>query len=131
MEYRSLGCFCDLSVVEVRRVWRLGQQVHIPQGWSLILEPGQGDGVHLILSGTMEVIESGDELSERGAGEVLRGLPQAGQSFRTAVVTATSDVEALLFPAGDFRTAMTEVGAFGEAITRMESSRRGADRPST
>ena len=78
MEFRSLDCFRDLSVVEVRRVWGLGQQVHIPQGWSLILEPGPGDGVHLILSGTMEIIESGDEVSERGPGEVSAGCPRLG-----------------------------------------------------
>ena len=131
MEFRSLDCFRDLSVVEVRRVWGLGQQVRIPQGWSLILEPGPGDSVHLILSGSMEIIESGDEVSQRGPGEVIRPLPPPGQTFRTAVVTATSNVEALLFPADDFRTALDEVAGFGSAITRKESSRRPADRPST
>ena len=78
MEYRSLGCFRDLSVVEVRRVWSLGHQVHIPKGWSLILEPGQGDGVHLILSGTMEVIESGDDSSSAVRERYSAGCPWPG-----------------------------------------------------
>ena len=79
--------------------------------------------MHLILSGTMEVIESGDEVSERGPGEVIRSLAPAGHPFRTAVVTATPNVQALLFPADDFRTAIHEVAGFGSAIKRMESTR--------
>jgi len=123
MEYRGLPCFRDLNVQEVRRVWALGEQVHIPSGWSLMLERGVEDNVHLLLSGTMLVNLSDGDSSLRGPGELLGSLDSTREPLRTAVMTATADVEALLFPVAAFRTACTEVPAFAEAIRRTESSR--------
>ncbi len=125
MEYRSLLCFRDLSVQQVRRVWGLGQQVHIPRNWSLIIDSGAEESVYLVLSGLMQVTDV-DGTAERGSGSPIGDLDFDHHRFRQAVMTATTDVEALMFTAADFRVACDEVGPFGES---MRASRASAPAP--
>ncbi|MGD9960560.1 hypothetical protein [Nocardioides sp.] len=127
IEFRSIECFRDLSVADVRRVWGHGEHVQIPEGWSLIWETGPVDNVYLVLQGSLTLTSGQGEESRWGAGDLV-GSTDEGVS-QMMIVTTTSAVEALIMPAAAFHAACAEVPAFGAAMRagRPAATARSSD----
>ena len=74
---RDLPLFADLSGREIKDIFRAGEEVSVPAGWSLILEQTPPDAAYLILSGTAAVRVKGDEIAELGPGDIDGEEPAA------------------------------------------------------
>lgn len=61
---RDLPLFAELSGREIKDIFRAGEEVSVPAGWSLILEQTPPDAAYLILSGTAAVRVKGEEIAE-------------------------------------------------------------------
>ena len=113
---RDLPLFADLSGRDIRDIFRAGEEVSVPAGWSLILEQTPPDAAYLILSGTTAVREKGEEIAELGPGDIAGEVAVRKNTLRTATVTAKSRLQLLHFTREKFDDLTRRLPAFRDAI---------------
>ena len=117
---RDLPLFADLSGRDIRDIFRAGEEVSVPAGWSLILEQTPPDAAYLILSGTAAVREKGEEIAELGPGDIAGEVAVRKNTLRTATVTAKSRLQLLHFTREKFDDLTRRLPAFRDAIDATE-----------
>lgn len=122
---RDLPLFADLSGREIKEIFRAGEEVSVPAGWSLILEQTPPDAAYLILNGTAAVRVKGDEIAELGPGEIAGEVALRQNRLRTATVTAKSRLQLLHFTREKFDDLIHRLPAFKRAIDTTIAERRG------
>jgi CRP-like cAMP-binding protein len=122
---RDLPLFADLSGRDIRDIFRAGEEVSVPAGWSLILEQTPPDAAYLILSGTAAVREKGQEIAELGPGDIAGEVAVRKNTLRTATVTAKSRLQLLHFTREKFDDLTRRLPAFRDAIDATIAERRG------
>jgi CRP-like cAMP-binding protein len=122
---RDLPLFADLSGGEIKEIFRAGEEVSVPAGWSLIMELTPADAAYLILSGTASVRVKGEEIAELGPGEIVGEVAVRENTLRTATVTARSRMELLHFTKDSFERLTSRIPGFRRAIDQTIAERRG------
>jgi CRP/FNR family cyclic AMP-dependent transcriptional regulator len=122
---RDLPLFADLSGRDIRDIFRAGEEVSVPAGWSLILESTPPDAAYLILSGTAAVREKGQEIAVLGPGDIAGEVGVRKNQLRTATVTAKSRLQLLHFTREKFDELTRRLPAFRDAIDATIAERRG------
>ncbi|MFB6719725.1 cyclic nucleotide-binding domain-containing protein [Kribbella sp. NPDC056345] len=122
---RDLPLFADLSGKDIRDIFRAGEEVSVPAGWSLILEQTPPDAAYLILSGTAAVRVKGEEIAELGPGDIAGEVGVRKNTLRTATVTAKSRLQLLHFTREKFDDLTRRLPDFREAIDATIAERRG------
>ena len=121
----DLPLFADLTGGQIKEIFRAGEEVSVPAGWSLIGEMTPPDAAYLILSGTAIVREKGEQLAELGAGEIVGEVGLRQNRLRTATVTAKSRLQLLHLSRTEFDWLTREIPAFSRAIDQTIAERRG------
>ena len=126
----AIPLFASLSKPERRRVAQLADELEIASGRRLVDEGDWAYEFFVIEHGTAVVSHGDEQLAELGPGDFLGEIGALGRTRRTASVTATSDLRAIVMTALDIRTVAREMPAVGdrlaEAIERRTSSVVGA-----
>jgi CRP-like cAMP-binding protein len=122
---RDLPLFADLSGREIRDIFRAGEEVSVPAGWSLILEQTAPDAAYLILNGSAAVRVKGEEIAELGPGEIVGEVGVREKRLRTATVTAKGRLQLLHFSKENFEQLTKSIPGFRRAIDRTIAERRG------
>jgi len=104
---REVPLFANLSKRELEEVARIADEIDFPEGRELIREGARGREFFVLLDGAVDVTQNGHRINQLGAGdffgEIALVLPS---SVRTASVTASTPVEALVVTGPDFRSLL-------------------------
>lgn len=122
---RDLPLFAELTGGQIKEIFRAGEEVSVPAGWSLIGEMTPPDAAYLILDGSVVVREKGEQLAELGPGEIVGEVGVRQNRLRTATVTAKTRLQLLHFSKADFDRLTNGIPGFRKAIDKTIAERRG------
>jgi CRP/FNR family transcriptional regulator, cyclic AMP receptor protein len=100
--------FAGLGRRQLERLGMLTEEVDLPQGRTLMRQGERGTELMVIVDGTVSVERGGQQIAERGAGEVLGEMALLDGGPRTATVTLTSPGRLLIVGRREFDALMEE-----------------------
>ena len=115
--------FEGLSTEDMQAVCDAGRAVHIPEGWSMLLEGTGPDQAYLVVSGRLGVTRDGGPVAELGPGDVVGEIGVAEHRLRTGTVTALTPLEMLHLTSNAFRRLYSDLPAFREAVDATVEAR--------
>jgi len=102
---RKVPLFANLSKAELAEVASIADEIDFPEGRELIRQGARGREFFVLLDGAVDVTQDGRRINQLGPGdffgEIALVLPSC---IRTATVTASTPVEALVVTAQGFRS---------------------------
>ena len=105
---RQVPLFARCSKRELSRVAGIADEVALPEGRELTREGMRGREFFVLLDGTADVRRKGRRVNQLGPGDFFGEIALLTQVPRTATVTATSPVDALVITDRDFRGLLRE-----------------------
>lgn len=105
-----------LTSAELHKVARTGEQITVPEGWSLIWEQTPGDAAYVLLEGTVAVLLHGEDIATLGPGDIVGEAALRERRLRTATVSARTPLVALRLTHDDFQRLTEQVPAFRAAV---------------
>ncbi len=128
--------FARCSKKELKHIASLVDEVSVPAGKVLIAEGRGGDQAFVIVSGTATVTRNGADLGSAGAGEAVGEMALLDPTaVRFATVTASSEMDLLVFGVREFHAMLTQHPdvtiriAVGLAERLREAERRQGAQP--
>jgi CRP/FNR family cyclic AMP-dependent transcriptional regulator len=112
----EIPLFAGLSKKERERVARWADEIDEPAGYRLV---DQGNFAHeffVLLDGTVEVTKDAQHLTDLGPGDFFGEIALVGHERRTATVTATTPVRAVVMHARDFGAMRSEMPSVCDRI---------------
>ena len=105
---RSVPLFARCTRRELERIARAADEIDLPEGTALTREGETGREFVVIAEGTAEVRRRGRKLRSLSDGDYVGEIALLTKSPRTATVTATSPVRALVITDRAFRSMVEE-----------------------
>ena len=99
---RRVPFFEDLTPEDLDRIARVGERRSFAPGEEMVAKASVGDGLFVILSGTASV-QAGGKTHALGPGAFFGEMALLGRRPRSATVTASEPVEAMVLEATYFR----------------------------
>lgn len=109
---KSVPLFAGLSGKELAEVAGLADEIDIPEGTVITREGATGREFIVIIDGTADVVRGGNNVATLGAGGFLGEIALVTGGPRTATVSATSPVHALVIEGHAFHQLMTDAPGF-------------------
>lgn len=95
----QIPIFGGLTVAEAAEFFEVALESSVAKGATLFREGDDGDSLHVILEGEMQVTRKGVELARLGKHSVLGEMSLMGEGeVRSATATALTDVKMLTVP---------------------------------
>ncbi len=121
--------FSGCSKKELRQIASIADEIDFRSGKMLIRQGAPGREFFVLLEGTVDVLRDGKKISELGPGEFFGELALVSNIPRTATVTATAPIRALVVVDRDFRrllkddvtVAVKVLGAMAERMPPADS----------
>ena len=105
---RNVPLFSALSRQGLARVAGIADEIDLPEGRELTKEGQRGREFLVLLEGSAEVRKRGRKINTLGEGDFLGEIALVTSSPRTATVTTTSPVRALVISDRDFSRLLTD-----------------------
>jgi CRP/FNR family transcriptional regulator, cyclic AMP receptor protein len=105
---RHVPLFCNCSKRELTQIAHLADEIDLPQQKVLIREGERGREFFVLLDGQAEVTKDGRRINTLGSGDFFGEIALVADSPRTATVTATSPIRALVITDRSFRQLLKE-----------------------
>ncbi len=121
--------FMRCSRAELREVALSADEIDLPEGHVLTHEGQRGREFFVLVEGTARVTRNGRKVADLRSGDWLGEIAILTHSPRTATVTATSPVRALVISAGTFRNVVetmprVALGVLASVGQRLERDAR-------
>jgi CRP-like cAMP-binding protein len=129
-DLRSLPVFANLPKKSLSTADSLMTSVSFDAGDVLCAEGKFGLEVFIIVSGTAKVTQGDSTIAEVGSGHVIGEIALLDNSLRSASVTATEPVTALVMTAREF-LSVRELPGVDDAIRQIAENHRANRAPST
>ena len=100
--------FSGCSKKELRTIATLADEIDLRQGKVLTKQGAPGREFFVLLEGTVEVVRDGKSIDTLQGGDFFGELALISNIPRTATVTATSPIRALVVVGRDFRRLLEE-----------------------
>ena len=100
--------FAGCSKKELRQIATLADEIDLRAGKVLTRQGAPGREFFVLLEGTVEVVRDGKQITTLGAGDFFGEMALVSNIPRTATVTATSPIRALVVVDRDFRRLLKE-----------------------
>ena len=100
--------FSGCSKKELRQIASIADEIDFRPGKMLIRQGAPGREFFVLLEGTVDIVRDGKKIIELGAGEFFGELALLSNIPRTATVTTTSPVRALVVVDRDFRRLLKD-----------------------
>jgi CRP-like cAMP-binding protein len=100
--------FAGCSKKELRVIATLVEEIDLREGKVLTKQGAPGREFFVLLDGTVDVVRDGKRLTTLGEGDFFGELALISNIPRTATVTATSPIQALVIFGRDFRRLLQE-----------------------
>ena len=95
--------FAQCSKGELQEIAAIADEIYIAEGKELTTEGSPGREFFVIIEGTASVAQDGDQINELGPGDFFGEVALVKDTPRTATVTATSPVRALVITRQNFK----------------------------
>ncbi len=105
---RYIALFMDLADAELVRVFHRFESVEFPPGGVIIREGDSTDSMFVIVEGDVVVSRHGKTLAKLGRGAHFGEMGLLNQRPRSATVTATTPVQALVLERSNFNDVLRE-----------------------
>jgi len=115
--------FCRLSKGELARIARLADEVDLPAGKTLTKEGTHGREFFVLLEGSAEVRRNGQPIATMRGGDFLGEIALVTDVPRTATVTTTTPVHALVITDRAFRELLRDSPAIQGKVLEAVASR--------
>jgi CRP-like cAMP-binding protein len=124
---RSVGLFADASDASLTAVAERAGDDEFQPGRRLITQGQLGNGLFVIVDGSVRVVRDGEEVAVFGPGEVVGELGVIDQMPRAASVVAIEPTRALALSSWDFLDAVERDPKLALGVMRVLAARlRGA-----
>lgn len=105
---RAIPLFQGMSDRSIEVIAGIAREASYPPGATLVEEGAPGDSFLVIRRGTAAVEQGGRHLRDLGAGDFLGEIALIDGGRRTATVSATDDIDALVVERDGFQRLMDE-----------------------
>jgi CRP/FNR family transcriptional regulator, cyclic AMP receptor protein len=95
--------FAQCSKGELQEIAAIADEIDIAEGKELTTEGSPGREFFVIIEGTASVAQDGDQINDLGPGDFFGEVALVRDTPRTATVTATSPVRALVVTRQNFK----------------------------
>lgn len=95
--------FAQCSKAELQEIAAIADEIDIAEGKELTTEGSPGREFFVIIEGTASVAQDGDQINDLGPGDFFGEVALVKDTPRTATVTATSPVRALVVTRQNFK----------------------------
>ena len=95
--------FAQCSKGELQEIAAIADEIDIAEGKELTIEGSPGREFFVIIEGTAAVAQDGDQINDLGPGDFFGEVALVKDTPRTATVTATSPVRALVVTRQNFK----------------------------
>ena len=100
--------FANCSKRELEEIAHLADEIDLNQGKEMTRQGSPGREFFVLLEGEAEVTKDGEVINQLSGGDFFGEIALVSDSPRTATVTATSPVRALVITDRDFRHLMKD-----------------------
>jgi CRP-like cAMP-binding protein len=115
--------FSRLSKGELARIAQLADEVDLPEGKKLTREGARGREFFVLLEGSAEVQRKGQRIATMCGGDFFGEIALVTDVPRTATVTTTTPVHALVITDRDFRNLLRDSPAIQGKVLEAVASR--------
>lgn len=115
--------FGGLGKQQLAQVASIADEIDLPAGKALTREGERGREFFIVLEGEVEVHRNGRKLSTRGAGEFFGEIALISDIPRTATVTATTPVRALVIRDREFRALVEQMPSIALSVLSAVAER--------
>jgi CRP-like cAMP-binding protein len=115
--------FAGCSKKELRMIATLADEIDLRQGKVLTRQGAPGREFFVLLEGTVEVVRDGERIDTLGEGDFFGELALISNIPRTATVTATAPIRALVVFGRDFRRLLEEDAAIARKVLEAMAER--------
>lgn len=95
--------FANCSKGELQEIAAIADEIDIAEGKELTTEGSPGREFFVLIEGTASVAQDGDQINDLGPGDFFGEVALVKDTPRTATVTATSPVRALVVTRQNFK----------------------------
>ena len=124
---RSVPLFSHCSKAQLGALAAEADEIDLPEGTALTREGERGREFMVIVEGSAVVTRKGRRLSDLGSGDFLGEIALISGAPRTATVTATSPLRALVLTDRAFKRVTHEMPAINASLVKALSERLQAD----
>ncbi len=124
---KSVPLFAGCSKAELRRLAATADEIDVRTGFVMMREGRAGREFFVLIDGTVEVTKQGKKLSQLEGGDWFGEIALLTKVPRTASVTATSAVRALVVTDRAFRHLVEEMPSIGIKVLASVGDRLAAD----
>jgi CRP/FNR family transcriptional regulator, cyclic AMP receptor protein len=125
---RRAPLFSRCSKQELRSVAAVADEIDLPEGRELTREGDRGREFFVLIEGTADVRRKGRKVNTMRGGDFFGEIALVSGAPRTATVTATSPVRALVLTDRDFRTLLKETPSMQFKVLEALADRLPPDR---
>jgi CRP/FNR family cyclic AMP-dependent transcriptional regulator len=126
---RRVPLFSRCNKKELAEIASHADEIDLPQGKQLIRQGERGREFFVLLEGEADVERDGEHIQTMGSGDFFGEIALVSKVPRTATVTATTPVRALVITDRDFRTLLehsTEINlkvleALAERLAQLQA----------
>ena len=120
---RHVPLFGKLSKNGLNEVASIADEIDLPAGKDLTREGERGREFIVILQGSADVTQNGKRIRRLGKGDFLGEIALVTKQPRTATVTTTSPVRALVITDRDFTHLLRESPQIGQGVLEALAER--------
>jgi CRP-like cAMP-binding protein len=113
---RKVPLFSKLSKSGLQEVASIADEMDFPEGKDLIREGERGREFFVILEGSADVSQGGKRIRQLAEGDFLGEIALVTKQPRTATVTTTSAVRALVITDRDFARLLRDSPEIGQGV---------------
>jgi CRP/FNR family cyclic AMP-dependent transcriptional regulator len=124
---KRVPLFSHCSKKELGMVAQIADEIDLPEGKILMREGDRGREFFVLVDGNAEVRRRGRRLNSLGAGDFFGEIALVSQRPRTATVTTTSPVRALVVTEQSFRSLLDQAPDVQTKVLRALADRVPAD----
>jgi CRP-like cAMP-binding protein len=120
---KKVPLFSKLSSAAVREVAGVADEIDLPAGKALTRQGERGREFFVLLEGSADVQKNGKRVATLGTGDFLGEIALVTKLPRTATVTTTSPVRALVITDRDFASLLKRSPQIGQRILEALAER--------
>jgi len=121
----GIPLFAELSKKDREQIARWADEIDEPAGFTLVDQGRFAHEFFVLLEGTVDVRKDDRHLTDLGPGDFFGEIALVEDERRTASVTATTPVRAIVMHARDFRTMRNQMPAVCARIEAAIQERGG------
>ena len=120
---KNVPLFSKLSKDSLQQVASIADEIDLPEGKELTREGDRGREFFVLLEGQAEVRKGSDVINTLGQGDFLGEIALVTKQPRTATVTTTSPVRALVITERDFASLLRRSPDVGQGVLEALAER--------